>query len=113
MKKNSRLIVLERNKFALMVKSYRKSLHIINILTHICRTQNIDITIKLEEICHLLEMDTNYLAKQRDKGNLRFTADQNLCLFEITDIIRLKVATEMTEIYKTINDVSVIPHDRK
>jgi len=64
-------------------------------------------------MCQLLEIAPDYLAKQRDKGNLRFTTNQNLCLFEITDIIRLKVATEMAEIYKIINDVSVIPHDRK
>lgn len=112
MKKNSRLIILERNRFALLVKSYRKSLYVIHLLTHICRVQNVDITMPIEEICQVLELDPQKLAKQRDKGNIHCTTDRKQCLYEITDIIRYKVASEMADIYRTINEASVLPRSR-
>lgn len=113
MKTNSRFIVVDRNRFALLIKSYRKSLHIINLLTYICRSQNVDVTLKIEEVCQVLEIDPRTLDKFRSNGNIKSTSTGSLCLYEISDIVRLKVASEMADIYRMINDASVSARERK
>ena len=50
MKKNSKVIVLERNRFAMLVKVHRKSLLMLEVLTYICRIRNIDLVMTLEEV---------------------------------------------------------------
>ena len=49
MKKNSKVIVLERNQFAMLVKTHRKSLLIINVLTYICQAKKVRLIMTLEE----------------------------------------------------------------
>ena len=53
MKKNSKVIVLERKQFAMLIKTHRKSLLIINVLTYICQTKKIRLTMTIEEACQV------------------------------------------------------------
>lgn len=109
MKKNSKVIVLERKQFAMLIKTHRKSLLIINVLTHICQTKKIRLTMTIEEACQVLKLDATFIEKQKEKGDLRFSEESGICFFEINDLVRLKNATEMVTIYRQINAASVLP----
>lgn len=68
MKKNSKVIVLERNRFAMLVKVHRKSLLMLEVLTYICRIRNIDLVMTLEEVCHVLRMDAAVVEQHQPQG---------------------------------------------
>ena len=89
MKKNSKVIVLERNRFAMLVKVHRKSLLMLEVLTYICRIRNIDLVMTLEEVCHVLRMDAVVVEQYRHKGLLRSYEENGLRLYEAADPVRL------------------------
>ena len=105
MKKNSKVIVLERNRFAMLVKVHRKSLLMLEVLTYICRIRNIDLVMTLEEVCHVLRMDAAVVEQYRHKGLLRS--------YEAADLVRLKAALDMIDIYRRINKAAIIPSSSK
>ena len=109
MKKNSKVIVLERNQFAMLVKTHRKSLLIINVLTYICQAKKVRLIMTLEAACQVLKMDASFIEKQKEKGALRYSEESGVCFFEINDLVRLKNAAEMISVYRQINEASVSP----
>ena len=56
MENQSKVIVIERNKFAALVKSHRKCLQMLNILTYIYTVKEVSLTLTLQEICEVLHM---------------------------------------------------------
>ncbi len=113
MKKNSKVIVLERNSFALLVKTHRKSLLMLNVLTYICRVRKVRLVMTLEEVCQVMKLNAAEVERQRQKGLLRYSEDEGICLYEISDLIRLKNAIDMIGVYRLINDASVSPISRE
>ena len=113
MKKNSKVIVLERNRFAMLVKVHRKSLLMLEVLTYICRIRNIDLVMTLEEVCHVLRMDAAVVEQHRHKGLLRSYEENGLRLYEAADLVRLKAALDMIDIYRRINKAAIIPSSSK
>ena len=113
MKKNSKVIVLERNRFAMLVKVHRKSLLMLEVLTYICRIRNIDLVMTLEEVCHVLRMDAAVVEQYRHKGLLRSYEENGLRLYEAADLVRLKAALDMIDIYRRINKAAIIPSSSK
>ena len=113
MKKNSKVIVLERNRFAMLVKVHRKSLLMLEVLTYICRIRNIDLVMTLEEVCHVLRMDAAVVEQHRHKGLLRSYEENGLRLYEAADLVRLKAALDMIDIYRRINKAAIIPTSSK
>mgnify|MGYP000405853200 CR=1 FL=1 len=55
MENQSKVIVIERNKFAALVKSHRKCLQMLNILTYIYTVKEVSLTLTLQEICEVLQ----------------------------------------------------------
>ena len=102
MKKNSKVIVLERNRFAML-----------EVLTYICRIRNIDLVMTLEEVCHVLRMDAAVVEQHRHKGLLRSYEENGLRLYEAADLVRLKAALDMIDIYRRINKAAIIPSSSK
>lgn len=113
MKKNSKVIILERNRFAMLVKMHRKSLLIIDVLTYICRVRNVNLVMTIEEACQVLRLDPELVKKQRSDGMLRYIDEEGIHLYEIADLVRLKNAQEMIAIYRRINAASVSVSSRK
>ena len=97
MKKNSKVIVLERNRFAMLVKVHRKSLLMLEVLTYICR----------------IRMDAAVVEQHRHKGLLRIYEENGLRLYEAADLVRLKAALDMIDIYRRINKAAIIPSSSK
>ena len=101
MKNQSKYIMIERNKFAALVKAHRKCLQMLSILTYAHTVKEVRLTFTLEEICELLQMTREEVEAQRQKGYIRFS------VYEITDILRLKNMLEMGKIYRKIDGMAI------
>ena len=91
MENQAKVIVIERNKFASLVKSHRKCLQMLNILTYIYTVKEVSLTLTLQEICEVLHMTPEEVEIQRQKG------------YEITDLLRLENMLEMGSVYRKID----------
>ena len=78
MENQSKVIVIERNKFAALVKSHRKCLQMLNILTYIYTVKEVSLTLTLQEICEVLHMTPEEVEIQRQKGYIRFTTQKGM-----------------------------------
>lgn len=96
MENQSKYIMIERNKFAALVKAHRKCLQMLSILTF-----------TLEEICELLQMTREEVETQRQRGYIRFSVQNGMTVYEITDILRLKNMLEMGRIYRKIDEMVI------
>ena len=103
MENQSKVIVIERNKFAALVKSHRKCIQMLDILTYIYTVKQISLTLTLQEICEVLQMTPEEVEIQRQKGYIRFTTHKGMTVYEITDLLRLKNMLEMGNIYRKID----------
>ena len=97
--------MIERNKFAALVKAHRKCLQILSILTY--TVKEVQLTFTLEEICELLQMTREEVETQRQKGYIRFSVQNGITVYEITDILRLKNMLEMGKIYRKIDGMAI------
>ncbi len=95
MENQSKVIMIERNKFASLVKAHRKCLQMLSILAYACATKEVQLTFTLEEICELLQISREEVERQRQKGYIRFVHRNGMTVYEITDILRLKNMLEM------------------
>ena len=108
MENQSKDIMIERNKFASLVKAHRKCLQMLSILAYACATKEVQLTFTLEEICELLQMSREEVERQRQKGYIRFVHRNGMTVYEITDILRLKNMLEMGGVYRKIDEKTVI-----
>lgn len=103
MKNRSKVVVIERNKFAALVKSHRKCLQMLDILAYIFTVRQMSLTLTLQEICEVLQMTPEEVEIQRQKGYIRFTMYKGITIYEITDLLRLKNMLEMGSVYRKID----------
>lgn len=110
MENQSKVIMIERNKFASLVKAHRKCLQMLSILAYACATKEVQLTFTLEEICELLQMSREEVERQRQKGYIRFVHRNGMTVYEITDILRLKNMLEMGGggVYRKIDEKTII-----
>ena len=104
MENQSKYIMIERNRFAALVKAHRKCLQMLNMYT----VKEVQLTFTLEEICELLQMTREEVELQRQKGYIRFSVQNGMTVYEITDILRLKNMLEMGKIYRKIDEKAVV-----
>lgn len=100
--------MIERNKFASLVKAHRKCLQMLSILAYACATKEVQLTFTLEEICELLQISREEVERQRQKGYIRFVHRNGMTVYEITDILRLKNMLEMGGVYRKIDEKAFI-----
>ena len=105
MENQSKYIMIERNKFAALVKAHRKCLQMLSILTYAHTVKEVRLTFTLEEICELLQMTRE--EAQRQRGYIRFSVQNGITVYEITDILRLKNMLEMGKIYRKIDGMAI------
>ena len=108
MENQSKGIMIERNKFASLVKAHRKCLQMLSILAYACATKEVQLTFTLEEICELLQISREEVERQRQKGYIRFVHRNGMTVYEITDILRLKNMLEMGGVYRKIDEKAFI-----
>lgn len=108
MENKNKYILIERNKFAALVKAHRKCLQMLSILTYAHTVKEVRLTFTLEEICELLQMTRGEVEEQRRRGYVRFSVHNGMTVYEITDILRLKNMLEMGKIYRRIDETAVV-----
>ena len=104
MENQSKYIMIERNKFAALVKAHRKCLQMLSILTYAHTVKEAQLTFTLEE---LLQMTREEVETQRQRGYIRFSVQNGMTVYEITDILRLKNMLEMGKIYHKIDEMVI------
>lgn len=97
------LKVCDRTLIPALVKSHRKCLQMLNILTYIYTVKEVSLTLTLQEICEVLHMTPEEVEIQRQKGYIRFTTQKGMTVYEITDLLRLENMLEMGSIYRKID----------
>ena len=107
MENQSKYIMIERNKFAALVKAHRKCLQILSILTYAYTVKEVQLTFTLEEICELLQMTREEVETQRQKGYIRFSVQNGITVYEITDILRLKNTISSNVTFASSNASSI------
>ena len=95
MENQSKVIMIERNKFASLVKAHRKCLQMLSILAYACATKEVQLTFTLEEICELLQMSREEVERQRQKDYIYLVHRNGMTVYEISGIPCLKNMLEM------------------
>ena len=79
----------------------------LSILTYAHTVKEVQLTFTLEEICELLQMTREEVETQRQRGYIRFSVQNGMTVYEITDILRLKNMLEMGRIYRKIDEMVI------
>lgn len=95
-----KMIIMERSKFAQLMRNYKKALHMNAILEHICRERKSAITLTTMEICELIHLDVSVVQKQTQRGRIRCDEIKGLRYYDIMDLINLKDALDSQMIFR-------------
>ena len=66
-----KMIKIESGSFAALVRSYKKSLNMLAVLQHICQENDVALSMLLDEVCELINLDSAEIEIQRLSGRLR------------------------------------------
>ena len=64
------MILIERSKFALLVRSHMKASNMLLVLQHVCRERRISLSMTQEEVCQLIRLDPDFVEKYKRRGKL-------------------------------------------
>ena len=65
-----KMILIERSKFALLVRSHMKASNMLLVLQHVCRERRISLSMTQEEVCELIRLDPDFVEKYKRRGKL-------------------------------------------
>lgn len=65
-----KMVIVERCKFAQLLRSYKKSLYLNRVLEHICRQYRSYVTLTADEVCELIELDRDTVIRKTLHGRL-------------------------------------------
>ena len=72
-----KMILIERSKFALLVRSHMKASNMLLVLQHVCRERRISLSMTQEEVCQLIRLDPDFVEKYKRRGKLCPVEDQD------------------------------------
>ena len=101
------MIIIERSKFAQLMRNYKKALYMGIILEHICRERRNAITLTTMEICELLHLDYADVRKYTDRGRIRYDLIKGIRYYDIMDLINLKDRIDSQYIFRQTMDWAV------
>lgn len=101
------MIIIERSKFAQIMRNYKKALHISAVLEHICRERKSAITMTASEICELLHLDYAEVKKHTDRGRIRYDTIKGIRYYDVMDLINLKDWFDSQTIFRQTMDQAV------
>ena len=86
-----KMILIERSKFALLVRSHMKASNMLLVLQHVCRERRISLSMTQEEVCQLIRLDPDFVEKYKRRGKLCPVEDQDgKQYYNVLDFINLK-----------------------
>mgnify|MGYP001355386157 CR=1 FL=1 len=93
-----KMILIERSKFALLVRSHMKASNMLLVLQHVCRERRISLSMTQEEVCQLIRLDPDFVEKYKRRGKLCPVEDQDgKQYYNVLDFINLKDMQETME----------------
>ena len=95
-----KMILIERSKFALRVRSHMKASNMLLVLQHVCRERRISLSMTQEEVCQLIRLDPDFVEKYKRRGKLCPVEDQDgKQYYNVLDFINLKDMQESKRIF--------------
>ncbi|MFR4235407.1 MAG: hypothetical protein ACLT1W_02955 [Alistipes onderdonkii] len=95
-----KMILIERSKFALLVRSHMKASNMLLVLQHVCRERRISLSMTQEEVCQLIRLDPDFVEKYKRRGKLCPVEDQDgKQYYNVLDFINLKDMQESKRIF--------------
>ena len=79
-----KMILIERSKFALLVRSHMKASNMLLVLQHVCRERRISLSMTQEEVCQLIRLDPDFVEKYKRRGRIRMA--NNTTMYWISSI---------------------------
>ena len=101
------MIIIERSRFAQLIRSYRKALYMNALLEYICREQNRPLTFTSEEICEILNLPKDEITRRIFRGRLRFDEVDGIRYFDLMDLVNLKDSLDSQTIFRQTMDGAV------
>ena len=101
------MIIIERSRFARLLRNYRKSLYLNTLLTHICKQRRTLLTLTAEEICELLQLDPEEVRRRTLRGRLRYDEIDGIRYYDLIDLIDLKDSLDSQLIFRQTMDRAV------
>ena len=102
-----KMIIIERSRFARLLRNYRKSLYLNTLLTHICKQRRTLLTLTAEEICELLQLDPEEVRRRTLRGRLRYDEIDGIRYYDLIDLIDLKDSLDSQLIFRQTMDSAV------
>ena len=112
-----KMILIERSKFALLVRSHMKASNMILVLQHVCRERQISLSMTQEEVCQLIHLESDFVEKYKRRGKLCPVADQDgKQYYNVLDFINLKDMQESKRIFyqtmeQAVPDTAISIHE--
>ena len=91
-----KMIIIERSRFARLLRNYRKSLYMNTLLT-----------LTAEEICELLQLDPEEVRRRTLRGRLRYDEIDGIRYYDLIDLIDLKDSLDSQLIFRQTMDSAV------
>ena len=92
-----KMILIERSKFALLVRSHMKASNMLLVLQHVCRERRISLSMTQEEVCELIRLDPDFVEKYKRRGKLEDQDGKQY--YNVLDFINLKDMQESKRIF--------------
>lgn len=93
-----KMVIIERARFAALVRDYKRALHTILILEHICRQRQVRLTMTLDEVCEILKLDRSTVERTRH-GKIRYDEEKGMKVYTVTDMLNLRDSVDSQKIY--------------
>lgn len=93
------MVIIERAKFAALVRDYKRALHTVLVLEYVLRQKQIRLTMTLEEICELLKLDQTTVEKYARHGKIRYDEERGMKVYTVTDMLNLRDSIDSQKIY--------------
>ena len=100
-----KMIIIERSRFARLLRNYRKSLYMNTLLTHICKQRRTLLTLTAEEICELLQLDPEEV--RTILSRVRYQQIDGIRYYDLIDLIDLKDSLDSQLIFRQTMDSAV------
>ncbi len=101
------MIIIERSKFAQLVRDYKKIMNLNTVLLHICRERKNGLTMTLIEICEILDLNPEEVQKRVFRGRLRYDDIDGLHYYDIMDIVNVKDSIDSQRIFRQTMDQAI------
>ena len=101
------MIIIERSRFARLLRNYRKSLYMNTLLTHICKQRRTLLTLTAERFANCYSSTPKRFGAGPLRGRLRYDEIDGIRYYDLIDLIDLKDSLDSQLIFRQTMDSAV------